>query len=163
MRYKTRSRRGFTLVETLIVIFILALVTSAGAVGVSAVLATRVDMIQTADAEILGSTAFQAIASELRFGQNIKVGDSDVTGETVSLDSLTYGMNKKILLNKGKLQYGSDESEQILGEKAYSGLTISDLGFVREDDGSITITLAVSGSKGKQLWSGALTVVPLNG
>ena len=163
MRRKIMNRRGFTLVETLMVIFILALVTSAGAVGVSAVLATRVEMIQTADAEILGSTAFQAIANELRFGQNITVGDEGVAVSSVSLDSLTYGLNTKISQKNGRLTYGDSENNQMLGEKAYSGLDISGLTFVQKADGSITISLAVSGSKGKQLWSGEVTVVPLNG
>ena len=164
MRRKTRSRKGgFTLAETLVVIVLLALMTSAGAVGVSAVMATRVGMIQAADAEILGSTAFQAIANELRFGQNIKVGDDDQAGESVSLDSLTYGLNKKILLESGKLKYGDADKDQVLSESAYSGLDISSLQFVRQDDGSIKISLAVSGNKGKQLWSGEVTVVPLNG
>ena len=164
MRRKVRNRKGFTLAETLIVVLILALLTSAGSVGISAVMASRVGMVQTADAQILGSTAFQAIANELRFGQNIKVAGD---GKYVVLDSVTYGMEKKIFLKgdkagKGKLQYSDDAEDQILSESAYSGLSISDLGFVLEDSGSITISLEVSGNKGK-LWDGKLAVTPLNG
>ena len=159
MRQKTRNRKGFTLAETLIVVLILGLMTSAGAVATSAVMATRIGMIQTADAEILGSTAFQALANELRFGQNIKV---DTDGKYVELDSITYGLGKKLIQSNGKIKYGDGDEDQILGDAAYSGLSISDLGFELQADGSIKISLAVSGNKGK-LWSGNLTVTPLNG
>ena len=164
MRQKIKNRKGFTLVESLMAVFILALLTSAGAVGASAVMASRVGMVQTADAEILGSTAFQTLANELRFGQNMKV---DKNGEYIVLDSVTYGLDKKIVLKedengKGKLQYSDDAEDQILSESVYSGLSISDLGFVLEDDGAITISLAVSGNNGK-LWNGELAVTPLNG
>ena len=122
-------------------------------------MATRVGMIQTADAEILGSTAFEALANELRFGQNIKV---DADGKYVLLDSATYGLDAKIIQNKGKLKYGDDDENQILSDAAYSGLTISGLKFELKADGSIKISLEVSGKKGK-LWSGDLAVTPLNG
>ena len=163
MKRKALSRKGFTLTETLIVVVILALMSSAGAVGVSAVMATHVTMIQVADAEILGSTAFQTIANELRFGQNIRV-DSD--GEYVVLDSPKYGPDTLIVLDEdGKLKYGKDDPDHglsdLLGESAYSGLDISALEFDRDGNGAITISLAVSGNKG-DLWSGDLTVAPLN-
>ena len=159
MRHKISSRKGFTLAEALIVVVILALMTSAGAVATSAVMASRVNMIQAADAEILGSTAFQAISNELRFGQNIEIGEDN---KSVTLDSLTYGLDSTIFLDGGKLKYGSDAKDQILTESAYSGLDISSLVFTQKEDGSIHIALAVSGNKGR-LWSGELTVVPLNG
>ena len=159
MRRKTINRKGFTLAETLIVVVILALISSAGAVATSAVMASRVNMIQTADAEILGSTAFQAISNELRFGQNIQVSDDS---KSVSLDSLTYGLGRTLFLDGGRLKYGSDAKDQILSESAYSGLHITGLVFTEQDDGSIQIELAVSGNRG-QLWSGKLAVVPLNG
>ena len=158
MRRKTRNLKGFTLTETLIVVLILALLTSAGAVGISAVMATRVSMIQAADAEVLGSTAFQALANELRFGQNIKVSDD---GKNVVLDSVTYGLDAKIFQNSGKLQFSDNDQDQILSESAYSGLNISGLEFTK-DGGKIKISLTVSNNKGK-LWSGELAVTPLNG
>ena len=73
MAKKLRAGRGFTLAEVLIVILILSLVTAAGTAAVTAVLSVRNRMIHAANAQSLASTAAEAIADELRFGQNITI------------------------------------------------------------------------------------------
>lgn len=163
---RIRNSKGFTLAETLIVVLIMGILTAAGSAAISAVMATRVGMIQVADAEILGSTSLQSLANELRFGQDITV---DQEGNYVILDSTTYGTDTKFYLEKdkentnyGKLKYGTEEGSHIFGESTYSGLSISDLQFIRNDDSSITIKLKVDGNKG-ELWQGELSVTPLNG
>ena len=156
MRRKIMDRRGFTLAETLMVIVILSLMTAAGIAGISSVMTSRRVMVQAADADILGSTAFQAIANELRFGQNIEVEEDCVT-----LDSVTYGERARICLTENRLTYG-DEGRPILSESTYSsGLELSELGFEENSDGSITIILTVSNGSG-DLWHKELPVVPLN-
>ena len=163
MRQKIADRKGFTLAEILIVLAMIGLVTAAGVAATSAVLASRITMIQTADAQILASTAFQAVANELRFGQNIEVSDD---GMSAVLDSVTYGPKTKLLLNDGKLQYSDNVKDQILSEDAYSKLRImldpSEKLFTQEADGTITIHPKVTGSKNTTLWSGDVSVTPLN-
>ena len=96
---RIRNSKGFTLAETLIVVLIMGILTAAGSAAISAVMATRVGMIQVADAEILGSTSLQSLANELRFGQDITV---DQDGNYVILDSTTYGTDTKFYLEKDK-------------------------------------------------------------
>ena len=157
-------RGGFTLAESLAVILILALLTVAGTAGVSGVMASRMGMIQTADAEILGSTILQTVADELRYGQNIQVGDVETidgneVGKTVTLDSLVYGAQTTIALDEqGKLIYNS--GKQFFGEKAYSGLKIDALTYAVTGS-QIEISIAIGNDSGV-LWDGEVQVRPLN-
>ena len=153
MKKKLSCRGGFSLSEMLMVVAILALVSAAGAAGASGVLASRNNMIQAADAEILGSTAAQVIADELRFGQNISI-----SGDYVHLDSTSFGEGVDLKLDGGKLTAGGN---QILSAKAYSGLQLDELTFTR-DDSNVEIRLSVK-RDGASLWSETFTVVPLNG
>lgn len=154
MKKKLSCRSGFSLSEMLMVVAILALVSAAGAAGASGVLASRNNMIQAADAEILGSTAAQVIADELRFGQNISI-----SGEYVHLDSTSFGEGIDLKLDGGKLIAGGN---QILGAKAYSGLLLDGLTFKEVDSGNVEVSLSVN-RDGASLWSETFTVVPLNG
>ena len=123
----------------LVVVAILALVAAAGAAGTSAVLASRNTMIQSADAEILGSTAAQVIADELRFGQNI-----DISEHSVTLDSTSFGEGAELTLSaEGRLIAGGNN---ILSAKAYSGLKLADLSF-QNTDGNVVVSLSVAGDK----------------
>lgn len=155
MKKKLSCRGGFSLSEMLMVVAILALVSAAGAAGASGVLASRNNMIQAADAEILGSTAAQVIADELRFGQNISISGS---GDSVHLDSTSFGEGVDLKLDEGKLTAGGS---QILGAKAYSGLQLDGLTF-KVDSGNVEVSLSVN-RDGASLWSETFTVVPLNG
>ena len=159
MKRKCMNRKGFTLTETLMVIFILSLMTAAGIVGISNVMASRVIMVQAADADILGSTAFQAVANEVRFGQNIEIVEG---GTAITLDSVTYGPGTKIYLtDDGRLVYG-DNAKPILSDSTYSSrLVISDLQFAKEDE-HITVTLKIAADPAKPLWDKTVPVVPLN-
>ena len=170
MKSKKRTG-GFTLVETLIVVFILALIAAAGAVGISGILSTRTGMIQTADAEILGSTALQTVANELRFGQGVKIEESSgSTSGVLHLSSTTYGPTTIGLDSDGKLVAGTGaDATQILTSHTYSGLKISYLGCELErtgadpkPTGNVILTMTIGNGR-QDLWSGSFTTRPLNG
>ncbi len=161
MKKKLKGRGGYTLTEILIVVAIVAIIAAAGAVTTTAVISARNSMIEAADAQILGSTAAQAIADELRFGQNITIS----TDETkVTLDSTAFGDSVCIKLDDGRLAVvGVDGTDQMmLAESAYSGLEISKLTF-KQDGTGVTVNITVSGRNGEDKWSESFSVVPLNG
>ena len=162
MKNKLKGRGGYTLTEILIVVAIVAVIAAAGAVTTTAVISARNSMIEAADAQILGSTAAQAIADELRYGQNIKVDTDEVT-----LYSTAFGDSVCIKLNGGRLTvavYGGTETQMMLAESAYSGLKISKLTFEKDGTGTgVTVNITVSGRNGEDKWSESFSVVPLNG
>ena len=163
MKKKLKGRGGYTLTEILIVVAIVAIIAAAGAVTTTAVISARNSMIEAADAQILGSTAAQAIADELRFGQNIKINKDEVT-----LDSTAFGDNVCIKLDgSGRLAVavdGGTETQMMLAASAYSGLKISKLTFEKDGTGTgVTVNITVSGRNGEDKWSESFSVVPLNG
>ncbi len=158
MKNKLKGRGGYSLTELLIVVAIVALIAAAGAAVTTAVLSSRNSMIEAADSQILGSTAAQAIADELRFGQNIVLADG--AAETVTLDSTEFGTGVEMTLSDGKLIIGG---KPVLADSAYSGLKIKTLTFEKKDEKSVTVKIAVSGRDGEEKWNETFTVVPLNG
>ena len=97
-----RRKGGFTLTETLITVAILAIMTAAGATATGVVLSTKNDMVDTANAQILASTALDALADEVRYGRNVKVDAADNT--FITLDSGKFGDGAVIKLVNNKVQ-----------------------------------------------------------
>lgn len=168
------SRAGFTLTETLIAVVILALMSAAGAAASGAVLSTRNDMMEVADAQVLASTVLETLADEIRFGQDVRVQDS--TGE-LRLNSLSFGADAVFTVdpNDGRVKAVSDalkgkggEFALLLPDSAYTTLRVKTVSFEKETDsggvptGAVVIKLTIEG-RGGELWSGSLTVTPLNG
>lgn len=167
------SRAGFTLTETLIAVVILALMSAAGAAASGAVLSTRNDMMEVADAQVLASTVLETLADEIRFGQDVRVQDS--TGE-LRLNSLSFGADAVFTVgDDGRVKAVSDalkgkggEFALLLPDSAYTTLRVKTLSFEKETDsggvptGAVVIKLTIEG-RGGELWSGSLTVTPLNG
>ncbi len=170
---KLRSKKGFTLTETLLCVALLAIMSAAGAVASGVVISVRNGMIETADAEILGSTALETLADEVRYGQNIAMEQESATETTqvLKMDSLTYGTRTYFKVKDGYLWVdsaslaGKDaEYHMVVSESAYTHLKVGE--FKMEQDsssGTIEISVAVENSGGKELWSGSVTVKPLNG
>lgn len=167
MMKKSRSRAGFTLTETLITVAILAIMSAAGAVVTGTVLSTRNDMIEAADAQVLASTVLEALADEIRFGQNVRLEET-VDKTTLKLNSLSFGTNTFFDIEEGRVVAKGESLEsmtegftKLLPDKAYTSLKVTALSF-RGENGGVTITLTVEG-RGGVLWSDSLTVTPLNG
>lgn len=193
MAKKMRTAKGFTLAEILIVILILSLVTLAGTAAVTTVLSVRNRMIQVANAQMLASTAAEAIADELRFGQDMTVA---ATEDAVTLGSSLYGPGGELCLatagtttvaGKGVpardvpvgqlVVISKDGAREMLGARSYDGLYFSSLHFTLKEAGTAaatpaggtatteaSVTVAMTVTDGSQdLWSMEFTVVPLNG
>lgn len=165
-----RDQKGFTLAETLIAIAILAIVTVGGATASSAVLTARNRMIETANAEVLGSTAAEALADELRFGRSIKAAAAG--SNAITLDSALFGDDTTLQLVDGFLTAAVEDtagsgsvSHDLLSRKSYDGLTFGNDGLAFTADpatGHVRVELKVySGTN--VLWEGEFTVAPLNG
>lgn len=166
---KLRSKKGFTLTETLLCVALLAIMSAAGAVASGVVISVRNGMIETADAEVLASTALETLADEVRFGREIVVDDT--TGDVTQMDSMTFGPGATFSVIDGKLYVDSEalpttdpaEYHKVLSDSAYTHLKVKDLTMAADKTtNSVTISLTVENSGGKKLWSGSVTVTPLN-
>ena len=184
MKTKLKSRAGVTLIEMLVAVILLALLTAGGAAAANAVLASRNRMIEAANAEILASTAAEALANEIRLGSDFEVVSvGSGTDNGLKLDSVQFGPDTVL-----KLDTATDKAyrlvaetagttldvKQILAEKVYSGLYIDELKFteVEKKDPTVatgidatrtgyTVTFKVFNSQGVQLWADEVTSAPM--
>lgn len=162
---KLVSKRGFTLAEMLIAVLLLGIVTAMEAVITSAVLNNTVMAKEMAQAEILGSEALDNIQAELRFAMNIKVGDGVVTfNHDKANEGCVLALNDegRIILEI-KQPDGSVNKDELFVGVSYGNLTISQLTFEEDKaQGSVKTTVYVSFGD-KALWSGSVSVRPING
>ncbi len=170
MRKKLRSRRGFSLTEVLICVVLLALMSAAGATVASAVLSTRNDMLETADAQVLASTVLEAVSNEIRYGEYVTLTTTGRT-TTLTLTSSTFGVNTEFSAESGHVTVASsvitsstgESYKKLLPDSAYTmGLTVTGLTFEKGDGNSVKITVTLQG-RGDHAWTKSLTVTPLNG
>ncbi len=169
MRKKLRSRRGFSLTETLLCVALLALMTAAGTTVASTVLSTRNDMMEVADAQVLASTVLEAVSNEIRYGEYVTL-DTTVSDNKLTLTSSTFGENTEFAVeaSDGHVTVTSTAmgggSEKLLPDSAYTmGLKVTDLSFAKgAAENSVVITVKIGG-RGDHTWEKALTVTPING
>lgn len=161
---KLKGRRGFSLAEMLIAMLILTMMSMVACMGISTAMQDRAKAIAVADAQAVASTVAQTVSDQVRYGQISAVED-----DYILLTSSTYGSKVKLRLEEGKLvaEDASGNCYALLGEKAYSGLTIKELAFTHEPDPlddevrQVAVTLSVGEGSGT-LWSLAWKVAPLN-
>lgn len=155
---KLKGRGGFSLAELLVAMLILTMMSMVACMGISTALQDRAKAITVADAQTVASTAAQAVADQVRYGRITDIGT-----DYIELTSSTYGSKVKLCLDGGRLvaRNASGASYALLGEKAYSNLTVDELAFAPDLSGgkvkSVDIHLAVAG-----IWSLDWTVAPLN-
>ena len=169
---KLKSRGGFSLAECLVTLVILSLMSMVACMGISTAFHDRAQSITVANAQTVASTAAQAVADQIRYGQIIQVED-----RAIVLESSTYGAQVRLTLNdRGHLivqslsagPAGSAPSYALLGEKAYGGLALDQLKFETLSDGGIRIGLSVGtepaadDEDAEHRWSLEYTVTPLN-
>lgn len=165
LRKKLKSSKGFSLVEYLIAMLILALVSSAACVGISTALQTRNQSIVAANAQTVASTAAQAVADQVRYGQI-----SAVSSDYIELTSSTYGTRVRLQLSGGRLVAQSVDGAGVpvggayalLGDMAYNGLNVDTLKFDPHETGGELDWVEISLSVGGGLWSLNWSVAPLN-
>lgn len=153
IRRKLKSRGGFSLAEMLIAMLILTMMSMVACMGISTAMQDRAKAITVADAQTVASTAAQALADQVRYGQI-----SEVEADYIELTSSTYGSKVKLRLDGGRLvaEDTSGKRYALLGEKAYSDLNVDSLEF-KSEPGAVQFTLSVGG-----VWSLTWKVAPLN-
>ena len=171
-RGKLKGRGGFSLAECLVALLILSIMSMTACMGISNAMHNRAQSIAVANAQTVASTAAQAVADQIRYGQ-IEQVDSD----SVVLTSSTYGPRVRLKLDDlGHLVVQGDGGAgapvyALLGEKAYGGLAVDNLAFEARKTGdrvdSVRITLSVdskpaSAGDSTHLWSLSYSVAPLN-
>ena len=169
---KLKGRGGFSLAECLVALLILSMMSMVACMGISVAAQERVKAITVANAQTVASTAAQAVADQIRYGQIIQVED-----QAIVLESSTYGAQVRLELDdQGRLMVrslaavpgGSAPTYALLGEKAYGGLALDRLEFESLTDGGVRIGLSVDtqpaagAEDAEHLWSLDYTVVPLN-
>lgn len=98
-----RSNKGFTLTEMLIAVALLAIFVSMAAVGTSSMFDTGEQMMTASKAAILGSDVVDAIANEIRFGEEFTLGD----GSDKLLIEKEKSTRPTIPTNAAKLSFNS--------------------------------------------------------
>lgn len=166
LRKKLKSSKGFSLVEYLIAMLILALMSSVACMGISNALQNRAQAITVADAQSVASTAAQAVADQVRYGRVSAVG-----ADHIDLSSNTYGSRVRLQLDgDGHLVAQSVDGAGVpvgapyalLGEMAYHGLAVDTLKFEKHETGGELDWVDISLSVGDGLWSLQWSVAPLN-
>ncbi len=158
---KLRSQQGFTLVEMLISILLLAFVSLLVTAMTSAIFNTNVTMKEVAQAEVLGSEAFDNVRAQLLFAQNVKVEDGKITFDQNNANKgYTLGVKEgRIVLTH--TEDGAQVDELLFAGSTYGNLSVQSLDFVVEDD-AVIVSIAVSLGD-KTLWGSSMSVKPLNG
>lgn len=156
---RSRQKRGFTLVETLIAVAVLA-VFGAGAVAIStAALHSKNAREEAGLSQTVASTAIMTLADEIRYGQNVREQDGNIV-----LDSKTFGDGVGFVCADGRIlaQSGSASTE-LLPDKFYGNLKVSKLELKKASEAdSVSITVTVDGTRG-EIYTATLTVKAQNG
>ena len=164
---KLRSKKGFTLTEMLISVLLLGFVSLMVSVMTSVILSSTATMREVAQAEILGSDALENLQGQLRVAKSVTIDDKG--NLTFDIDDANTGYifdveDGVIVLGKAVTKEGETfKGDPLFGGSSYGNLKIEELKFsLSESNTSVEIAVAVS-YDGKTLWSGSVTVKPLNG
>lgn len=90
MRKKRNREAGFTMVEMLMALLVLAMASMMTATGIQVALRSHRILTAQNEAELLLSSAVDAIADELRYAWNVKTDTSDYTSEEGVNVEFTY-------------------------------------------------------------------------
>jgi len=119
MKKKLRSTQGFTLMETLASLVILALMGSLLGGGISSSVRIYRQSTALSESDTLSSTLFEAISDELRFATDITTADGNLDTYT----SLRYGSGTRFSNGPdGRIQINGQD---LVSQPTYTGLNAS--------------------------------------
>ncbi len=154
---KLKKCGGFTLTELLITVLILALVSAVVAAGVPSAISAHKKIVEKANAQLLLTTATNALRNELDMASDIEVTESGGEVEISFISSKKYNLtitsgSEGIIVNE--YTEGGVAASLVSGAAA-SGLIVRFAGATLDGDGgAITINgLEVTNSEGKILAS----------
>jgi prepilin-type N-terminal cleavage/methylation domain-containing protein len=115
---KNKSKKGFTLVELIVVVALLAIV----GVAVISIMTPASNMFtkmqKQAQAKIIASGVMQVIEPQVRFGTNLKI----VSAKSLDSNRYLYTTGGKVYIVKGET--GNTSPVDLFGTDFYSGYTI---------------------------------------
>ena len=161
---KLRNKKGFTLTEMLISVLLLGFVSIMVTVMTSAILSSTVTMREVAQAEILGSEALDNLQGQLRVARNVTINSDNVTFDIDSANKgYVFSVNDegKIVMEHEK--DGEKETELLFAGVSYGNLSVTKLQFSGDNEKNVVEILIEISYGSKALWSGSVTVKPLNG
>ena len=161
----------------LIAVLLLSLLTVGGVTATSVVLADYKRMGEAANAEILASTAAEAISNEIRLGRNIVDPLSSPGDNFLILDSVFFGEKAELKLDTAdghlvaeiKDSAGASTTKQVLSEDTYDGLQLRDLKFEKVPADPVTgtgkttykISFTVYSSISGELWKHSVSAAQM--
>ncbi len=161
---KLRNKKGFTLTEMLIAVLLLGFVSVMVTVMTTAILNSTVIMREVAQAEILGSEALDNLQGQLRIAKNVAVDDGNVTFDIdESNKNYTFRVEDGQIAI-GQVKEGVFNGDTLFAGVSYGNLSVTKLQFSGDNKKKNVVEILIEISYGsKALWSGSVTVKPLNG
>lgn len=117
-RIKMKSKRGFTLAETLLAVLILLMVSAIVASGIPAAKNAYEKVVLASNAEVLLSTTITTLRNELGTAQDVKKPDAK-SGETENT-VITYYNPTRGASSKLYVASGSENNQKIMFQRYFS-------------------------------------------
>jgi prepilin-type N-terminal cleavage/methylation domain-containing protein len=119
-RIKLKSKRGFTLAETLLAVLILLMVSAIVASGIPAAKNAYEKVVLASNAEVLLSTTITTLRNELGTAQDVgtpapKEGETATTGTVITYYNPTRGASSKLYVASG-----GDNDKKIMFQRYFS-------------------------------------------
>ncbi len=160
-RRKLRSRAGFTLAETLVVV-LMALLTSGIVASTVHLAATHFRArTQEADAQLLCSSLSLFVQNELTYAGELKTTGADYQLESFTDHVQGFGANCSFVDNEGRLavRYNGGDLFEATGAGAYKGSkTLTEQCRIFYNDTPSDITVDLSSTEQRELAAGTAAV-----
>ncbi|NCB62074.1 MAG: type II secretion system protein [Clostridia bacterium] len=118
MKRKLCSSCGFTMLESLAALAIVAIMLTAVVAGTAASVAVYKQSTALSESKVLSSTLFESLSDELRFATDITVvGDGD--NHLSTFTSASYGFNTSFSNEAGRIKISGGD---LISDLTYTGL-----------------------------------------
>ncbi|MEG1578144.1 MAG: prepilin-type N-terminal cleavage/methylation domain-containing protein [Oscillospiraceae bacterium] len=138
---KKRATRGFTVVEMLMAMLILAIVGVGLTTGISSAIGVYHTSVFTSESQLLTGTLDTALADVLRYAKYEKAATEEEGDTTAHFSNTNYRVvNGSLLADEGRLKMNPTDGEptkdtllNLLSDSAYSTMSLRDLTLKYED------------------------------